>query len=305
MDTVMVMATLVIRMTGLLLFVPDQGMDGRPTHVLMPASTNIPDHVAQVGFRSPNGAGCDEYDPFYGICYFDMTGYSLRIPDGSPSASGAPMPSGAFNVTGAVNRRVPRSFLGDAPPRDRVRARVTLPAGQLAERPCGIARLAVPGGVSYALHNVVDWIVSDVQLPGGRLVLQRVPLGGGTPNTILDGRVSAGESVQLFVRQVPETEKYPPTTVTRPALGDLATHMHAFYDMLGVGPSENRPIPRVTGTFGLPAACSWGETSQEWQGIQKLQGLQQTQALVEMRRRRPGASPTTVNCMVASALPET
>lgn len=283
MDTTTVAVTLLIRMTGLLLFVPDQGTDGRPTHILMPhTGMSMPAHVAQVGYRSATGAGCDEY--WDRICYFNVTGYSVRMPASSASEPPAQLPAGAINLTNLVQRRVPRSYLDGAPPPDRVRSRITLPSGEVRAH-CGLVDFTI-AGAGFQPNHVVDWTVSDVALADGRLVLVRVPFSGEKPDTILNVVLTANQEFNLFVRQVPETERDHPAPEDPPALGDLAHHFHAFYDMLGVEDDPaKRPIPRVSGTVGHPRACPWFEAA--------------------LARVEITPSPTTVNCMVASALPET
>jgi hypothetical protein len=282
MDTLTVSVTLLIRMSGLLLFVPDQGTDSRPTHILMPVTgASMPAHVAQVGYRSVTSAGCDEY--WDGICYFNVTGYSVRMPASSTSEPPTQLP-GAINLTNFVQRRVPRRYLDSAPPPDRVRSRITLPSGEVRAQ-CALVDFTI-AGASFQPNHVVDWTVSDVALADGRLVLVRVPFAGGKTDTILNAIPAADQSFDLFVRQVPETERHHPGPGDRPALGDRADHFHAFYDMLGVEPDPaKRPIPRVSGTLGHPRACPW---------------LEAAVASVDIV-----PSPTTVNCMVAFALPET
>lgn len=286
MDTTTVAATLVIRLTGLLLFVPDQGTDGRPTHVLMPSSGNLSAHVAQVGYRTQNSSGCDYYRNQ--ICYFNVTGYYLEMPGSATGSGPGTLPAGALNLTDLSGHRVPRRFLGTTPPTDTVRSRITLPAGRVTGR-CQLAEFGI-GGSPVEVDQVVEWTVSDAVLPNGRLVLQRVPFNGGSPQTIVNVSVSANQRFELFVRQVPTTQQHHPGPGPGPVLGDLGDHMHAFYNLLGVpSDSSKRPIPRVTGTLGFPRACPWVPST-------ALHG----KALAEIF-----PSPTTVNCMVASALPET
>jgi len=137
------------------------------------------------------------------------------------------------------------------------------------------------------MDNVVEWTISNVTLPQRRLVLERIPFRGGRPDTILSVPASANERFELFVRQVPVTEQHHPGSGGGPALGDLATHLNAFYDLLGVAPNPSaRPIPDVSATVGFPNACAWVEKMTQRVGI-----------MIH-------PSPTTVNCMVASALPE-
>lgn len=273
MDTLTIATTLVVRMTGLLLFVPDQGTDGRPTHILMPVTNNMPDHVAQVGFYRTTSVGCDDY--VGGVCYFDLDGYSLQMPAGSAADGPMQMSTGTLNLTDLVDARVPRGFLENSPPGDRVRSRITLPSGTITDR-CPLANWRLPDRPNwpeFEMDNVVYWTIPDVQLAEGRLVLQRVPFNGGQPETILDVVVAPGQSFELFVQHVPRS----PTRDIR-VLGEPATHLAAYYDLLGVEnrPSK-RPIPTVTTGGPYPTFCAWPGVH-EW-------------------------SPTGVNCMIASALP--
>jgi len=269
MDTLTIATTLVIRMTGLLLFVPDHGADGRPTHILMPVTNNMPDHVAQVGFYRATSAGCDDYKK--GVCYFNITGYSLQMPASSAPDGPMQMSTGTLNLTDLVDTRVPRDFLENSPPSDRVRSRITLPSGTIMDR-CSLSRWSLPDRPDFEMDNVVYWTIPDVQLAEGRLVLQRVPFNGGQPETILDVVIAPDQSFELFVQHVPRT----PTREFR-VLGEPAAHLAAYYDLLGV---ENhpgkRPLPTVATGGEFPTVC-------DWPGVHE-------------------GSPTGINCMIASAL---
>lgn len=307
MDTTTV-AVVVVRMTGLLLLTPSNPSNARPTHVLIPkTSYPVPIHFAQIGYRAhPDPGNCATYVD--GICYLDMDGWSMDISAGANPGGSIAMPSGAANVSDAVQKPLPKELLNDFPDMTRLRSRITLHAGQEKEG-CALAKWKwTPQSTGIETHldlaNVVEWEIPNMPLTRGRLLLVRKRLDGlGTPETIDLGEPGGSGTIELFVRHIPTDElDHRPSNVGPPTLGHEARHFQAYYDLLG-HQGGNRPIPRVSRTVGYPRGCRWQETGSTAQLLPRAARV--AERAMDARAAGPTwRSPGMLSCMVASAKPE-
>jgi|GEM_PF-5229382 len=296
----MLQITVLIRLTGLLLLTPDKQAGDLPMHVLMPSpGAHVPmPHVPEIGFLTSSAAACKpysgsttapaafQYDPQERVCYVNMNGWWMEIGTrriGNPPAP--QLPPGVMNLSTALGFFVERSLLGNTPD-SRIRSRVTLNDGVPGDT-CNrfrfrVRKRDVNGTVKdtvLSLTNVLDWQIHQFQQPNLVLVRRRLnpPQGMDKPDTLFIVPPRGGV-ITLFVRQLTQKEK-DHVGIPSPALGDSATHFHAYLDLLKV-PESGRRVPTLQSTGGPP--CDWPFVP----------------SFV-----RPLFSPGTAGCMVASALP--
>lgn len=269
MDTVTV--SLIIRLTGLLVFAPQNSAGNMPVHVLMPQITDTTPHFAQLGYRGPN-SGCAYFQ--HGICYINLDGLSLEIGRNVPGPTVA-LPHGASNVSNASGRRVLPQLVGPRPDATLLRSRITLNQGAVSDT-CSMGRWEFEGTIR-GLHNVVEWTVPD--LPSGPVELVLKSLDGTTTVRTLRLTPNNAGEVELYVRHVTRRERDHNVTGPAPALGDAAHHFDEVYKLFGA-PHENTPVPVYRGTTGK--RCGW---------------------IREPGGNLPTRSPGTVSCMVSSGTP--
>lgn len=287
MDTLT--ASVLIRITGLLLLSPASGTSNHPTYVLMPTTQER--HYAQVGFVSRSGAGCAWYQDR--ICYVDIDGWSLEIGNAEASTAAQP-PYGLPNLSKAVERPVRSDVLAPTPNTAVLRARIALNAGDKAHT-CPIARWEFSRD-TVELPNVVEWRIPD--LGAQTLVLKRSRLDDpSTVDTITILEPEVNGIIYLFIRHVPEAERDHRYKGRVLALGDPATHFAAMYNLLDMTENRNRPLPTYRGrTWNV---CAWAVE-------ERIQSLQLQMAMGPERRKPLDLdflNPGTLTCMPASGTP--
>ncbi|HEX2205775.1 MAG TPA: hypothetical protein VHG91_20850 [Longimicrobium sp.] len=300
MDTTTI-AVVVVRMTGILLMTPSDSNDAEPMHVLMPRlSTAVPTHFAQIGYRTLVDPGnCVPYVDK--ICYLNMDGWYTEIGSQRNPGGKVTLPPNAPNVSDGVNMRLAKELLTDAPDPTRVRARVTLLAGQ-ETKSCALAKWRwVPQSTGAEqrldMASVVDWRIPNVPLSEGRLVIVRRRFH--EPNVTDTIHVeSANGRIELFVRHVIYDElDHVVSTQPRAVLGDAAQHFDEYYNLLGH--SGDRPIPYVSDLTGYPKRCAWEDQTPVFHAPRPFGRPGGVRALGE-----DFDSPGMLSCMVASARPE-
>jgi hypothetical protein len=259
--------TVLVRMTGLLLFSPTTPQGGGPTNIILPTTFPLPPHVAQLGYRKRTGDGCAYWQD--DICYVDVRGWSLEI--GTPgNASPAPQVRGNASRAQTVHRPVPARNVGHNPILN-VRARFKLYEGQ-QDSTCDLGRFTLRNEIDVPLTNVVYWRFS---YPSRTLVIYgaRLNSGLGNPPRSEFLRVAANSSnvIELFIRHVPRSEQAHTTEADRirrarhPGRGphskqmdpgDSATHFSAYYRLLDP-PGRSGPLPVFVGRTSHPPYCVW------------------------------------------------
>jgi hypothetical protein len=287
--------TLVIKMTGLLLLTPDTQAGNMPVHVLMPEPHGIDAHVAQVGYRS-TAAECrganSKYDRDIGICYQDMTGWLMDIPEGlTAPTSTLRLPRGLANVSSASSGLVDRSFFSDNPPGTKLRSRVSIHAGRPVDS-CELGWWVYHTSLVALLTNVLTWEVPDAGQ--GSLVLRRRRFGSSVSEELVTLLPNNG-IVELFIRQIPPDQslhymRMDPSHARNPtpasgraanfSIGTRPSHFSAYYRMLGV----TGPLPRLVVKYS--PTCTWARSLD-----------------LTISGELDPFSPGTASCMVASALP--
>jgi hypothetical protein len=259
---------LVIKMTGLLLLVPDGRPDRLPMHVLMPATgDSAPIHIPQIGYKVASPALCPySYDMREMVCYANISGWSLEIGQGGkPRNRQPPEPWGAADVS-LPSHRVNGSRLRDRPGRS-VEARVTLYSGAFTGR-CNLATWSIGNQNGLVLSNVVTWTDS---IPENtlQLVMHRLDRANGEPETqrLVPLYPDSQNRLELFIRNAPASYVEASRTGSAPAPSDhdvtinsteRATHFHAYYDLLSV-PYNERNIPAMP-TPAISEPCGWPGT---------------------------------------------
>lgn len=240
--------TVVLRMTGLLLLVPQAHPAGSevgtlPLHVLVPAEgSSVRPHMAQFGWRSSQ-ADCKHHfqriKQNQGICWADMTNWFMELGQGGTPTSGMILPpSGAVPLGGSQHRASP-ALLGDSPGQQ-VRASVTLFSGRAVEE-CPFAEWDFRGHTGVAFSNVVTW---TLQLPAMPAIKHRPLNAPGGAEEALDGPAAVNDTLELFIRDMPTEEVNPgPMPPSEPEAGvTQATDFNAIYDLLNV-PAGERELP--------------------------------------------------------------
>ncbi|HKP75016.1 MAG TPA: hypothetical protein VJT67_05700 [Longimicrobiaceae bacterium] len=246
-------ATVVVHLTGLLLLVPQTDvMQGQqhsgnlPLHVLMPATgIDAPAHVAQIAWKS-TAEECSEPDTFWmEFCWASLDGMSVEIGSGGlPAANAAIRPGGSVVVADrpqTLRRAVFNNLFSDHPPR-RLRARVSLLAGQVAETcKIGVWRF---GTREDSVTSVLTWkfeINPDSIRTLTLTEFREDPEAPTRSRTVRLPPVANGGTLELLVVYMPltelrlghgETVPQPTPDTTR------ATHLNAAYHLLGITPRE-------------------------------------------------------------------
>jgi hypothetical protein len=161
--------------------------------------------------------------------------------------------TGGIKIDGVVDESciggtpVPRRHVDEVPPRQRVKARITLAAGHEGTLkghgadwdlgPCG----------SRFMANWVHWVIPGVRLTAGALTLPML-VNGNPPREPLVLRPHEGK-IMLFVFHSEEDDLPPgiPTLPLEPkqevpSPGAEAEHFKAFYPLVGKPDSEPGPI---------------------------------------------------------------
>ncbi|MFL5381841.1 MAG: hypothetical protein ACJ8GN_04935 [Longimicrobiaceae bacterium] len=297
----MVPITIVIQMTGLLLLSPSRSTGELPMYVLMPAPRALmAPHAPVIGFRASSASCRGTYDHAENVCYVDMDGWSMSIGTLPGTPAQASLPPGALNLTALTGRSVPSPLFAPHPDDPSLRGRVILNAGAPSNA-CDRFFFNV-GPTVMSLTNVLEWRITDYNEPS--LTLVRTPLGsgGGAEQTVATLTPVNGR-IELFIRNLPAGSGPGGSA----AVGDSATHFHAYYDLLGV-PRADHVIPVVQSTSGPSASCGWAGSASAfgspWINTPRDQlavfvGIGQSILPV----RSPFESPGAPTCLVAGGLP--
>ena len=315
----MLQTMIVIKLTGLLLLTPDTRAGALPMHVLMPdRGIHVPmTHTPEVGFLTSAG-NCNPrpgsttppaafaYDSVEGVCYVNMDGWSMEIGTRSSNPTTVSLPIGTNNLSTALQKYVDRSLLGDTPDA-RIRGRVTLNEGVPIDS-CNrysfhVQRRGSDGALKdtiLRLTNVLDWKIENFQEPTLALVRRRLNPQPGQKLDTVAVVAPVGNVITVLVRQLSDHDRQhlPQGPLV---LGDPVTHFLAYFDVLGVPFSDQRP-PRLQSTQPNET-CSWPY-------VPRFAPSRRRMALVAPMAHagRHGQNVRidaagTAACMVASALP--
>ncbi|HKP75017.1 MAG TPA: hypothetical protein VJT67_05705 [Longimicrobiaceae bacterium] len=261
--------TVVVRLTGLLLMVPDShvhdsaGGDkgGLPMHVLMPVEgAHVPAHFAEIGWRSTEEACTEPYvytsdTEHAGFCWANLDGWSLDLGQGGS-------PTGTFDTPrhrpliggGPLGHAVDRTLFGPTPGRA-LRSRITLYSGSVTGE-CPFAKWDFRGETDKELTSVLTWTFTTGTLR--ELTLVRLQDNRGDPADTMTIGLPTPErnTLELYVRYIP-VDEYAKGHKNGEIGKTMATHLHAFYDLLKVGAGA-RPFPLFKGETGTP--CDFPKT---------------------------------------------
>lgn len=209
MDTL----TVVIQMTGLLLLAPENPSGRGPAHVLVPAATNLPTHLAWMAFTADSMESVNRCQ-FYisGLCIIDLDGWSLQLGGGAgPHPPANTIPPSALNLTRGKGRPIHRDRFGDRPGR-KVRSRVSLLAGGVTDT-CALADwqyddpdTAKPPE-TVRLANMVEWTIPGIPQKVLPMVLRPLdPDSGDVPVTLPALRAGVRDTAEIFISHVPFLE---------------------------------------------------------------------------------------------------
>jgi hypothetical protein len=277
------MDTLVIYLTGLLLFAPDPTTN--QMHVLAPDVKHGVPHVVQIGMFKADDGTCTEYveakrsSDETGICYYDLDEWSLDLLVPGDSAALA-LPSGVLNLTDEYRTPLPQERF-TIHPDDGVRARITLGAGSVTDS-CALAEWNF-GTRRQPLVNVIEWTIPNFPA-GGSLVLNRInreryEVWETHQRVITLPLARADRRIPIVIRHVRRDED----TAENPEGFERATHFGEFYRLLGVSPPgflPNRDSDKAK------LECPIGEDLFGNGFVEYLRG------------------PRTYSCMVAAAYPQ-
>lgn len=271
MDTVTIAATLVIRMTGLLLISHTDARDSLPAYVLVPKTHMLSErHVAQVGYRTspllcPNGLDDN------GVCWENLAGWSLEL---GPSIAGKTgLPHAEANLTSNTGLRVRNALLRrGVDPTGLLASRVILNSGEITDE-CAMAQWSIQTD-SQRVHmpNVLVWRVPNVT----ELRMKSLTNSG-------EKTIPLPRDLELFIRHVPEAETRGFVPVI--PLREPAHHYSAIYNLFEGNGTRHLPVYRAT---------NWGHRCREVWPLPLRS---------RMEKFRPNFAPTTVSCMIGYGQP--
>jgi hypothetical protein len=226
--------TLEVRITGICLFVPEPNADPPRVTVLTPQTNDsdkhehgqqkkgsaIDVHRSVLIYETQFGGGpCDDSTNKW--CLHELAGTELRLANGSAPHASVP---GVYQL----NRppyclRMADANAGSA---QGVEAKVTLGSGYCEHVPPG-ARFLVDGERTRMPYEV-HWVIPDML--DSELTLR--DLDTGKPIKTVALNVSQGDRVVLYVRCVPDTEKWPDTKHSDPNGAMRVEHFSAFGRLL-------------------------------------------------------------------------
>lgn len=304
MDTLSV--TVVVHMTGLLLLTPARPNGTGPMHVLMPAPTHLPSHVAWMAYPADSVASagrCSYYGK--GLCFLDMDGWTIDLGNRLGQEPHHVRRNEIVNLTTSAEKRprVRKKYLSDEPGR-RVRSRVRLLNGEVINT-CSLAEwqyddLDPTTPARLPLANLVTWRIPPVS---GEVVIRRERLDeDDNAPEVLPTPTPASGSVEILILHIPAEEavaylkellaESDLTATGNTAPGGAAhlphsrpagpaTHFNAYYDLLHAGHAgKERPLPHQPRESPV---CTL-----------RMQNLAMSRFIRGLE---------TVNCMVAAALP--